>query len=94
MDKIELLKKVLLKFHPEVNFIARFTKKGFYNIIIKGVKGIEYDEVLMERVFVFVHANPIQINSFLDSISSFHPDVNRGNTIVKYIMNNGKVVTL
>ncbi len=94
MDKIELLKKVLSKFHPEVNFIVRFTKKGFYNIIIKGVKGIEYDETLMERVFIFVNANPILINSFLDSISSFHPDVNRGNTIVKYIMNNGKVVTL
>ena len=61
MDKIELLKKVLFKFHPEVNFIVRFTKKGFYNIIIKGVRGIEYDEVLMERVFVFIHANPIQI---------------------------------
>lgn len=94
MDKIELLNKVLLKFHPEVNFITRFTKKGFYSIIIKGVKGIEYDETLMERVFVFVKANPIVINSFLDSISSFHPDVNMGNTIVKYIMNNGKVVTL
>jgi len=94
MDRIELLKKVLLKFHPDVNFIIRFTKKGFYNIIIKGVKNIEYDEVLMERVFTFVNANPIVISTFLDSISSFHPDVNRGNTVVVYMRNNGKVFTL
>jgi hypothetical protein len=91
MDKVEHLKKILLNFYPDVNFIVRINKQGFYNIIIKGVKYIEYDETLMERVFTFVKSNPIVINSFIDSISSFHPDFNRGNTVVKYIMNNGKV---
>ena len=90
-DKIENIKLVLHKFYPKVNFIVRESKTGKYNIIIRGVKSLTYDEILMEHTLVFLDDSKIVLNSFIDSISAFHPDLTRDNSIVKYIMNNGKV---
>jgi hypothetical protein len=91
MDKIENIKLVLHKFYPKVNFIVRESKTGKYNIIIRGVKSLTYDEILMEHTLVFLDDSKIVLSSFIDSVSAFHPDLTRDNSIVKYIMNNGKV---
>jgi glutamine amidotransferase PdxT len=94
MDRFENIRMVLSKFYPTVNFIVRESKTGKYNIIIRGVKSLTYDEILMEHTLVFLDDTKIVLNSFIDSISSFHPDLTRDNSIVKYIMNNGKVKTI
>jgi glutamine amidotransferase PdxT len=94
MDRYENIRMVLNKFYPTVNFIVRESKTGKYNIIIRGVKSLTYDEILMEHTLVFLDETKIVLNSFIDSISSFHPDLTRDNSIVKYIMNNGKVKTI
>lgn len=94
MDRIENIKIVLHKFYPTVNFIVRESKTGKYNIIIRGVKSLTYDTILMEHTLDFTDGSKIVLNSFIDSISSFHPDLTRENSIIKYIMNNGKVIPI
>lgn len=94
MDKIENIRMVLHKFYPTVNFIVRESKSGKYNIIIRGVKSLTYDQILMEHTLDFLDGSKIVLNSFIDSISSFHPDLTRENSIIKYIMNNGKVIPI
>ena len=52
MDKLYGLRKLMKVLYPGIYFIIRMKKNNNYEIIVKGVKHIEYNPLTFHRILV------------------------------------------
>jgi len=85
MDKLSGLRKLMKVLYPDVKFVIRITKKKNYEIIIKGVKYIEYNPLTFNRVLVMKNNKEVIIDNFINDITGFYPFVTEDNCVFKYL---------
>lgn len=85
MDKLYGLRKLMKVLYPGIYFIIRMKKNNNYEIIVKGVKHIEYNQLTFHRVLVMKNGNEVIIDNFINDITGFYPFVTEDNCIFKYL---------
>ena len=85
MDKLSGLRKLIKVLYPDVYFIIRMKKNNNYEIIVKGVKHIEYNPLTLNRILVMKNNKEVIIDNFINNITGFYPFVTENNCIFKYL---------
>ena len=85
MDKLYGLRKLVNVLYPDIKFVIRINKHKNYEIIVKNVKTIEYNQLTFHRVLVLKNGNEMIIDNFINDITGFYPFVTEDNCIFKYI---------
>jgi hypothetical protein len=85
MDKLYGLRKLMKVLYPDVYFIIRMKKNNNYEIIVKGVKHIEYNPLTFHRILVMKNNKEVIIDNFINDITGFYPFVTEDNCIFKYL---------
>ena len=85
MDKLYGLRKLMKVLYPGIYFIIRMKKNNNYEIIVKGVKHIEYNPLTFHRILVMKNNKEVIIDNFINDITGFYPFVNEDNCIFKYL---------
>ena len=85
MDKLSGLRKLMKVLYPDVYFIIRMKKNNNYEIIVKGVKHIEYNPLTLNRILVIKNNKEVIIDNFINNITGFYPFVTENNCIFKYL---------
>jgi hypothetical protein len=85
MDKLYGLRKLMKVLHPDINFVIRMTKHKNYEIIVKNVKIIEYNQLTFHRVLIMKNGNEVIIDNFINDITGFYPFVTEDNCVFKYL---------
>ena len=85
MDKLYGLRKLMKVLYPGIYFIIRMKKNNNYEIIVKGVKHIEYNPLTFNRILVMKNNKEVIIDNFINDITGFYPFVTEDNCIFKYL---------